>query len=76
MMAAAFFLFIGAVLGSAMMILVGLYLTTRPKTKQAKYHDGLPATSISLTGKPDTRIDAHSARQLADVLKNYEGTRQ
>jgi hypothetical protein len=68
--------FAGAVTGIAATILLALYLATRPKTKQAKYHDGLPATSISMSGKPDSRVDAFSARRLDDILRNYEGTIQ
>jgi hypothetical protein len=69
--------FFGVTVGAAILILLALYVgATPPKQEQAKYHDGLPATSISMSGKPDTRVDAFHARQLNEVLRNYEGTRQ
>jgi hypothetical protein len=71
-MAAAFFL--GVIVGVIGMCIVAMRLATNKP--QDKPQHGVATTSVSLSGYSDTRIDAHSARQLADVLRNYEGTRQ
>jgi hypothetical protein len=66
--------FAGVVIGVAATLLYAVYLAARPKREsQANVPS---AVGVSLSGKPDHRVEAYAARQLNEILQKYEGTRQ
>jgi hypothetical protein len=65
---------IGVFCGASGLLAVAWYMTRQTKSEQARANSGIPATSISMSGKSEPPLPY--AQHLAEVLKNYEGTRQ
>jgi hypothetical protein len=61
--------FAGTLTGVAAMILLALWLAARPKTEAGPQHNGIAATSVSLSGNSGESMDAHHDRLLRQVLK-------
>jgi hypothetical protein len=65
-------LFVGAMIGAATMILIGLWLGTRPKPENKPQPSGIAAVGVSMSGKPDTRVDAFTARRMNDIFRDFK----
>jgi hypothetical protein len=63
--------FLGVVCGIAIVILYALWLAARPKP-QAEPQHGVATTSVSLTSKGGTSIDAFTARRMNEIFRDFK----